>query len=259
MKFLRVGIHEHVVVRQLAEVDARLLDVDVAGHRRLRRNVLHEQNRQPFLRHLVHRSQRDAVAVREGEVLVDPRAVRQALGIQLARGEHHLPELAVDRVAIVVDRLEVVIGAQLLDLAEGLEQRLVIPQAHVLDGVGVAIDVVARQLGVAGEVARAHGRQVERLPRGGDVVRHVRRLGRLLVGRDDEALNRGRVQRSADRCEEVQPDGERHRPQRGRKRVLRGEGRAQHCHDHQHARRGYARHDVGVGRAMARCRDRSRR
>ena len=189
VKLLRVGVHEHVVVRQLAEVDARLLDVDVARHRRLRRDVLHEQNRQPLLRHFVHRPERDAVAVREGEVLVDPGAVRQAFGIQLARREHHLTQLAVDRVAIVVDRREVVIGAQLLDLAEGLEQRLVIPQAHVLDRVGVAVDVFARQLRVTGEIARPHGGEIERLPCGGDVVRHVRRFGRLLVRRDDKALD----------------------------------------------------------------------
>ena len=31
VKLLCVRVHEHVVVRQLAEVDARLLDVDVAG------------------------------------------------------------------------------------------------------------------------------------------------------------------------------------------------------------------------------------
>ena len=123
-----------------------------AGHRRLRRDVLHEQNRQPLRRHFVHRPERDAVAVREGEVLVDPGAVRQALGVQLAGREHHLPQLAIDRVAIVVDRLEVVVRAQLLDLAERFEQRLMIPQPHVLDRVGVAIDVLARQLGVAGEL-----------------------------------------------------------------------------------------------------------
>ena len=45
-------------------------------HRRLGRDVLDEQNRQPFRRHLVHRPERDAVAVGEGQVLVDPRAVR---------------------------------------------------------------------------------------------------------------------------------------------------------------------------------------
>ena len=249
VKLLRVGVHQHVVVRQLAEVDARLLDVDVAGHRRLRRDVLHEQNRQSLLRHFVHRPERDAVAVREGEVLVDPRAVRQALGIQLARREHHLPQLAVDRVAIVVDRREVVVGAQLLDLAEGLEQRLVIPEAHVLDGVGVAVDVFARQRRVAGEIARPHGGEIERLPRSGDVVRHVRRFGRLFVRRDDEALDARGVERSANRSEEIQADGERHRPHGGGKRVIRRKAGRQQRNNHQHARGGHPRHDIGVGGA----------
>ena len=173
----------------------------MSRHRRLRRDVLDEQNRQPFRRHLVHRPERDAVAVREGQMLVDPRAVRKALGIQLARRQHHLTQFAVDRVAVVVDRREVVVRAQLLNLAERLEQRLVIPEPHVLDGVGVAVDVLARQLGIAGEIARPHRGEIEGLPCRRDVVRHVRRFGRLFVRRDDEALNGCGVERSANRRE----------------------------------------------------------
>ena len=80
--------------------------------------------------------------------------------------------------------------------------------------------------GVAGEIARPHGGEIERLPRGGDVVRHVRRFGRLLVGRDDEALNRRRVERPADRSQEVQADRERHGPHGRGKRVIGRERRA---------------------------------
>ena len=91
--------------------------------------------------------------MREGEPLVDPGAVGQRRGIELARREHHLAQLAVDLVAVVVHRREVVVGADLLDLAERLEQRLVIPQPHVVERRAVLVDVGARQLGVAGERA----------------------------------------------------------------------------------------------------------
>ena len=49
------------------------------------------------------------------------------------------------RVAIVVHRHEVVVRADLLDLAERIEQRLVIPEPDVLERGRVARDVVARE------------------------------------------------------------------------------------------------------------------
>ena len=48
--------------------------------------------------------------------------------------EQHLAVLPVDPVAVVVHRDEIVVGADLLQLAEGLQQRVPIPQPHVLDG-----------------------------------------------------------------------------------------------------------------------------
>ena len=122
VELARLGRDEHVVVRLLPVIDARLVDLEV--HRRLRREILDEQHRQAFRRDLVHRSQRDAVAVRERQPLVDPVAVRQAVGVQLARRQHDLPILAVDHVPIVVHRDEVVVRADFLDLRERLQQRL---------------------------------------------------------------------------------------------------------------------------------------
>ena len=76
VKFLRLGVDEHIVVRQLAEVDARLGDLNFRD-RRLRRNILHEQHRQAFLRDFVDRAERQSVAVREREMFVDPVTVRK--------------------------------------------------------------------------------------------------------------------------------------------------------------------------------------
>ncbi|MEZ5285227.1 MAG: hypothetical protein R2712_10545 [Vicinamibacterales bacterium] len=106
------------------------------------------------------------------------RAVGERRGIQLAGRQHHLPHLAVDVVPVVVDRDEVVVGPDLLDLSEGLEQRLMIPEPHVLQRLLVAGDVVARQLGVARQLALLHGVEPEGVAGGGDVVFDVRRASR---------------------------------------------------------------------------------
>ncbi len=120
----------------------------------------------------------------------------RAAGIQLAGREHHLPELAVDDVAVVVHRREVVVGADLLDLPERLEQRLVIPETHVVERVAVVGDVVGGQLGVAGERPLLNRIEREGVPRGVDVVLDERGFADLFVGGDDEALDGARVELS---------------------------------------------------------------
>ena len=102
--------------------------------------------------------ERQAVAVRVDQPFVDPRAVLHALGVQLARRQHHLPVVAVDHVPVVVDVLEVVVRADFLNLRERLQQRLVIPQPDVLDRRGVADDVLGRQLRIAGLTSRSSTR-----------------------------------------------------------------------------------------------------
>src|SRR5690606_29834319 len=120
--------------------------------------------------------ERDAVAVRELEVLVDPRAVRQALALELARREHELRELAVERVAIVVDRDELVIRADLLELRERIEQRAVIPQADVVDGGAVVFDDLGGELAHARELALDDVGETIGSARRLDVARDIRRL-----------------------------------------------------------------------------------
>ena len=158
-----LGADEDVGLRQLAVVDRRLRHLQVdGGHER---QVTDEEHRQTFGRHLVDRAERQAVAVGERQLLVDPGAARQAARVQLARRQHDLPVLAVDDVAIVVDPGEVVVGADLLDLPEGIEQRLVVPERHVLDRGGVAFEVRPREPGVARELPLFHLVEPERLAR----------------------------------------------------------------------------------------------
>ena len=79
---LRVGLDERVVTRLLPEVDARFCDRQI--FRRLGRQIANEQHRQTFGRNLIDRSEREAVAMREAQAIVDPRLVRQTVGVQLA-------------------------------------------------------------------------------------------------------------------------------------------------------------------------------
>ena len=187
---------------QLAEVDARFIDLQV--DRGLRRQIAHEQNWKTLARHLVHGAERQTVAVSEGQSLVHPRPVRQACRVQLARRQHDLTQRAVDAISIVVDRHEIVVGADLLDLTERFEQRLVIPEPDVLERRRVVGDVVARQQRIARERPHLDGFETEGAPRRRDVVLDERRLPHLLVGRDDEPLQHGAVDLAPDRDDEVE-------------------------------------------------------
>ena len=215
VELARLGLDDGVLVRQLAEIQARLGDRQVhGGHRR---QVADEEHRQALAGHLVDRTEGQAVAVGERQPLVDPGAVGQRRRIQLARRQHHLAQLAVDLVAVVVHRGEVVVGADLLDLAEGLEQRLVIPQPDVVEGGAVAVDVGAGQLGIAGQRPLHDAIEREGAPRRLDVVLDVRRLAYLLVRGDDEALQRAGVELAAERDHAVERHG------RDRRRLSPGE------------------------------------
>ena len=145
---------------------------------------------------------------------------------------------AVDAVAVVVHRDEVVVGADLLDLPERLEQRLVIPQPHVLERGGIAGDVV-RVSRRRRTVARS-STLVERegAPRRVDVVLDERRLARLLVGRDDEALHDAAVDLAADRHGDIEADGDRNRPVRRDERVPRRQSGTDDRDRHQQQRAG---------------------
>ena len=125
-----------------------------------------------------------------------------------------------------------------------------IPQANILDGIGVAYDVVLGEFRVAGQIARLHRIEVERPAGRLDVVRHVRRFRRLFVWRHDEALNGAAVKAAGDRRHQVHDHRQWHRPQRGRERVVQREQRGKNgCHRNNPQDR-HARHHVGIGRAV---------
>ncbi len=207
VEFPLLRSHEDVLVHHLAEVDLG------TGHGERdvgdRGQVADEEDRQPLDRHLVDRTQGQSHAVGEGEVLVDEGPGRQRADVQLARREQDLAVLPVDHVAIIVHRDEVVVGADLLELAEGLEQGGPVPKPHVLDGGGVGLDVGQGQVGLAIELPGVDAVDPPGLARGGDVVDEVRRLPGQLGRRDHELLHERREEPAAqEHRREVSRDGQ---------------------------------------------------
>ena len=124
--------------------------------------------------------------------------------------------LPVDPVAVVVHGDEIVVRADLLQLAECLQQRVAIPEPHVVDRRRVGTDVCQGQVRFAVEVARLHAVEPPRAARGGDVVLEIRRLAGQLVGRHDEFLydQRAARPRSRDPPRDVSANRERGLEQR---------------------------------------------
>ena len=191
------GAHEHVLVGELAVVDLRPGDLE--RHGRDRRQVLDEQHRQAFAGDLVDRAEREPHPVGERQVLVDEGPGRERRGVELPRREQDLPVLPVDPVPVVVHGDEIVVGADLLQLPEGQQQRVPVPEPHVLDGRRVGPDVGQREIGLAVQLAGLHAVEPPRLPGGDDVIPEVGRLAGQLGRRHDEAsaspAGRGRGRR----------------------------------------------------------------
>ncbi len=186
IEFLGVRIHEHMFVGQLAEIDLRPFHLQV--HLRLRGNVLDEKNRQPLGGHLVDGAQRHAVTVGERQVLVDPGSVRQTAGKQFPRRQQGLLVFPINRVSVVVHRGELVIRPDLLDLAQGFQQRLLVPEPDVLDGGLVFPDVLGGQRLRPGQHIDLHRVQSVGPIGRGDGVLDIRGFLDKFVGIDDEFL-----------------------------------------------------------------------
>ena len=200
VELLLPRLHVDVGVGELAEVDLRPRDRDVR-HRALHRHVAEQQLRQALGREPVDRVHRDAVAVRVDEPLVDPvaAALGQALDVQLADRQHHLPRLAVDRVAVDVDVGKVVVGADLLDLPQRVLQRPPVPEPDVLERVAVLVDLRRFDARLRPETALLDAVEGVRPARHLDVVGDVRALAHQLVRAHDEVRDvpaRGRPPRS---------------------------------------------------------------
>ncbi len=130
----------------------------------------------------------DAVAVGVGEALVDPVAAAdgELVDVELAGGEHDLAGGAVDVVAVDVDVGKVVVGADLLNLAEGVLEGAPVPEADVLEGGLVVGGVGGVDGGFGGKLLLVEAVETEGLAGDLDVVGDVRALADELVGLDDE-------------------------------------------------------------------------
>ena len=166
VEFLLTGAHVDVGVGQLAEIDFRPRHFD-GRHARLNRHVLQDERRQAFGREAVHRVHGHAVPVRVDQLLVDPvpAALGQAVDVELARGEHHLPHRAVDLVPIDVDVGEVVVRADLLDLAQRVLQGAPVPQPDVLQRLLVVGDIDRFDTTLGGKRMLRDAVECVRLPR----------------------------------------------------------------------------------------------
>ncbi len=189
------GVDDDIIALPLTEVD--LGAANRQPHRAGRRYPTDEVVRLPAGANLIYRTQRRAIAMRVLQRPIDPglRASGQAIGVQFARGKHHLAIVARDGVAVNIHIGEIVVGLQALALVVGFQQRLVIPQADVGDGLRAGGDVgLTERL----DVVRAYGDavQVECLPRGGNVVGNIGRFQRNLAGLDDEVLDDAGVDRT---------------------------------------------------------------
>ena len=133
----------------------------------------------------------DMFEVRELQAAVHPRlrVGRQPVGVQLARAQHHLPVLAIDRVPVDVDVQELEQRPDRLQLLQRRPQRLRIPQPHVVDRVLVRRDLLVGRLQRRRELLLVDLLQPVRVARHVDVALQVRLLLRRLVRLHDEVLH----------------------------------------------------------------------
>src|SRR5438093_844395 len=107
----------------------------------------------------------------EKRILSEPNRVASMMRrSRLSTTTQDLPVLPGERVWVFVDRDEVVVGADLLKLAEGQEQRVAVPEPHVLDSGTVGADVRQGEAGLAPQLADLDAVQSPCLSRGDDVV-----------------------------------------------------------------------------------------
>ena len=192
----RAHLDEHVRVRDLAVVDLRPRDLERAGDGG--RDVLDEELRQPLAGHAIDRPHDRAVPVRVHEVLVDPDAARQVGVRQLADGQHHLPGLSVQLVPVVVHVHELVVRADLLELAVGIQRGAVLPEADVLDGGVVRAQDRGAEVLLGRERARLDPVEPVGPVGGRDRPLDVGALGHDLVGRHAKPLDDGGVRGQAE-------------------------------------------------------------
>ena len=257
VELIKLGVHDRVVGSARAVVDAGLLGDEFGRSGRdvacdLRRNVADEEAREAARCGVAGRGDRQSVAVRVDEVLVDPgpRLRGQSGGVDLAGRDEHLLQHSVHGVAVGVDLRKPVVRANRLQLRVGLLDRAWLPDpglAHLVGGspgcrgrhglrrrVRLGVDVL----------------EIERSARHVYVSLDVGRLQGRFIWCDHVALHDRRPDRDQhDACRRPSPEGEGGRlpvPRpRGNEEQHRNED-AQRDHD---PVRGELGVHVGVGRA----------
>ena len=238
VELLGRAVHDHVVVGQLAVVDARLVDLRLA----LRWDVLHQELRTALGRDPAHRRHHRAEAVRELQVAVHPRLLQQGRGVELARRQHDGHLAATDGIAVDIYVGEVVVRPQRLQLIEVREQAVVIPEPH-----RQRVGELASRLRLTRRVGHVEQRLfdlVERVrgARRRDVPLDVWTLLVQLVGCHDVVLHDRWVHAVDEHGRgEPQHDRARQHPHRSRERVREARQRGDADDERQDRQRGDAR------------------
>jgi len=137
-----------------------------------------------------------------------------------------------------------------LDLPECLEQRLAVPQAHIVDGRAVGGNELPRQARFGAELVVLDPVERPCLPRRSDVIDDLRRLAGELVRLHDEPLIRGGHDRAEQRHRDVTDHrAQGHRHQAPTETAPENEHRANQGHDTQDVECGQTRVKVHVVRA----------
>ena len=125
------------------------------------------------------------------QLLVDPvaTALREPIDVQLARGEHHLTSHAIDLIAINVDVGKVVVGADFLNLTQGILESVPVPQTNVLKSSLIIRRVGRCDVCLSGKLALRNSVQSVGLPRQFDVVGNIGLLANELVWFHDKAAD----------------------------------------------------------------------
>lgn len=188
---LLVPVWRHdVAVLGLAEVKLRLGQrgyIDPGGYPR--RDIAHEEHRLAFLVDFAYAVQGHAVAVRIGQMQVDPvlRIEGELTGIEFPGGKHHFALPSADGVPIDVNVAEGVIGPQRLELFVGELERPEIPQAQVGQGRTVGTDCLVPF--AQGVIVHGETIEPESLPGGVDVAFDIGLFLGEFVGPDHNRLD----------------------------------------------------------------------
>src|SRR5919106_1013397 len=108
VQLARLGFGEDIIVGEFSVVNLGTGDLDRS--RGLRRDVLDEEFRQSLSSHLIDGSKNDAVAMRIGQVFVDPYPAGKVLVRQFASRKHPLAVGSIDLIAVVINVDKFVIG-----------------------------------------------------------------------------------------------------------------------------------------------------